>query len=149
MKRQHLPTIVISSVVALVALALLVSGGIALFMNNGQSTLKDPMYRPNPTAAAPDHETLTISEVEPYNNMTTTGAEVVIEDGMIIYRNGGSGSCPPVLDNAYYDEQADQYFLTITQYGNQACTADYRLLQQTVMHEDGTTIPEDADIILQ
>lgn len=148
MKRQHLPTIVISSVVALITLAVLASGGIALFMNNGQSTLKDPMYRPNPTAA-PDHETLTISEIEPYNNMSTAGAEVVVEDGVIIYRNGGSSSCPPVLDNAYYDEQSDQYFLTVMLYGNQACTADYRLLQQTVAHEDGTAIPEDADIILQ
>lgn len=148
MKRQHLPTIVISSVVALITLAVLASGGIALFMNNGQSTLKDPMYRPNPTAA-PDHETLTISEIEPYNNTSTAGAEVVVEDGVIIYRNGGSSSCPPVLDNAYYDEQSDQYFLTVMLYGNQACTADYRLLQQTVAHEDGTAIPEDADIILQ
>lgn len=144
MKRQVLPTIIISSVVALIVLVVL-----ALFLNNGQSMLKDPIYSPTPTAAAPVHETLIISEIEPYSNMSTTGAEAVVEDGMIIYRNGGSGSCPPVLDNAYYDEQSDQYFLTIMQYDNQACTADYRLLQQTVAHEDGTAIPEDANIVLQ
>lgn len=149
MKKQHLPTIIISSVVALVTLAVLVAGGIALFMNRGQSILDDPMYRPSPTVVAPDHETLTISGIEPYNDMSTAGAETVVEDGVIVYRNGGSSSCPPVIDNAYYDEQADQYFLTIAQYSNHACTADYRLLQQTVAHEDGTAVPEDADIILQ
>lgn len=86
---------------------------------------------------------MNVSESEPAN--VFNGREVIVEDGKIIFYNAGSGSCPPIVESANYDRKTNSYTLELKKYHNKPCTMDFRGLQQTITHADGTRVNESAE----
>lgn len=66
----------------------------------------------------------------------------------IRYRSAGSSSCPPVIDNAYYDEDEENVvILERASYDpDEACTMDLEPVFQTISREDGELFDEDLEI---
>lgn len=86
---------------------------------------------------------MNVSEAKPANAISEK--EISFEDGKIIFRNAGSGSCPPVVEKAFYDRKTNSYTLELKKYHNKACTMDFRGLQQTISHTDGRKVNESAE----
>jgi len=136
MSKKHL--IIIIGITALVASfgAILVAGVIMYIIAVEMEDNENNMVEMN------------ISSEEPYSTLHGSAQAEVI-DGKIIYTNAGSGSCPPVLDEALYDAESDTYLLKIKKYHNKPCTMDLRGLKQTVTRSDDEQVPQDAHIVIE
>ena len=68
-----------------------------------------------------------------------------IVNGKIVYYNGGSSSCPPIVKKGFLDKD-NVATLEIASYSGRMCTADYRMFSQEISRSDGKDIPTETVI---
>lgn len=70
---------------------------------------------------------------------------VWVQDGVIIYTNSGSSSCPPVIEKVKKVGRG-HYEIYVQQYGKRACTMDMRPVSQIVKKASGKDFKQ-SDIV--
>lgn len=105
---------------------------------------------PTPGTASPSEpadDTLVVTPGEPEGmiDLGADGYKATVVDGKIVFDNGGSSSCPPLVAEAKRVEDT-LVTLRIADYTDKMCTADFRPYQQIISTTDGTPLPEDTEV---